>query len=387
MLHPLPKSLLGFALLLTACQTTPAPEEAPAPVVQVPMTRVQRIDLVSTISIPGTVVALPDRSLKISPAVAGKLVAVLAVPGQQVHQGQLLARLDSRQATDQLNQSAAQVQSAQAGVAQANTNVLLARNTQSRLQALYQQKIAAQKDLIAAQSQVQTAEAQRAAAEAQLRQAQAARAQTSTQLGLTRLDSPLTGVVARRFLNVGDTADPTTPVVQVVDLGTVLVSANLPADTPSVIRPGQSARIQSVGLGNVTLAGTVTAVSPVVDAQSNTLAIQIRVANPRGQLKENQTVTVAITTGIHKGARTVPATALVPDPNNPEGKMVYTVRAGHAQRVAVKTGLEQAERVEILTGLEAGTAIVARGAYGLPDDTAVQSPTSPKPTPTKVSNP
>jgi len=63
---------------------------------------------------------------------------------------------------------------------------------------------------------------------------------------------------------------------------------------------------------------------------------------------------------------------LVPDPNNSNGQMVYTVQAGKAQPIKVKTGIERNGRVEILRGLQAGEAVVAKGAYGVPTGTAIE---------------
>jgi RND family efflux transporter MFP subunit len=249
----------------------------------------------------------------------------------------------------------------------------LARNTLARVQMLYNEKIAPQKDLIAAQSQVATSQEQVQSAKAQVAQSRASRAQVSTQLGLTELRSPLSGVVARRLLNAGDTADPATPVLQIVDLETVVISASLPADSSAPIRVQQTGRVRSVAQPGVSFPATVTAISPVVDSQSNTLAIQLRCRNRQGDLKEGQSVTVQITTGMHRGALTVPKTALVPDPEKPDQRLVYKFKAGKIARVPVQTGIEEGGRIEITSGLVGGESVAASGAYGLPDDTAVEA--------------
>src|SRR5689334_19136402 len=94
-------------LLLAACKSQPAAEtrgdDDKAPV-SLPLARVQRRDLADTLSLPGTVAALPDHSVRVGPAVAGKLVAVAVVPGQRVAAGQVVARLDGRGAEEQVRQ-------------------------------------------------------------------------------------------------------------------------------------------------------------------------------------------------------------------------------------------------------------------------------------------
>ncbi len=217
---------------------------------------------------------------------------------------------------------------------------------------------------------MQVAEAAYSAAISQEQQARASREQAQTQLSFTNIRSPIAGVVASRFLNIGDTTDPATPVIQVVNLSKVLVNANISADKKANIRVGQNANIRSLTGGNYS--GVVTAVSPVVDVQSNTRNIQINVSNSQGQLKENQAVSVSITTENHPAAITVPLQALVPDPDNPTGRMVYVVKDGKMERKKVQVGIQQNDNVEILSGLTGNETVVAKGAYGFADGTAIK---------------
>ena len=374
--QPFPKASVSFLLLvlLVGCQrANPAEDPTPTPVVRLPIVQVQPQNLANIVTLTGSVNALPDHSVKVSPAVAGKLIAVLVVPGQRVHRGQLIARLDNRQVKDQIVQADAALQGSISAVAQAQTNLTLARNTLARVQMLYNEKIAPQKDLIAAQSQVATSQEQVRSARAQVAQSRASRAHVATQLSFAELRSPISGVVARRLLNAGDTADSATPVLQVVDLDTVVINASLPADSPAPIRVQQPGRVHSVAQPEISFPAAVTAISPVVDLQSNTLAVQLRCANRQGDLKEGQSVAVQITTGIRRGALTVPKTALVPDPEKPGQRLVYRFRSGKIARVPVQTGIEEDGRIEITSGLSSGESVAASGAYGLPDGTAVEA--------------
>ncbi len=315
------------------------------------------------------------------------------------------AGLSNRQGNDNINQVPIELRPAVAAVAQAQANLRLAQDTLQRQSILYNEKIAAKKDLIAAQNQVETAKAQLEAAKAQVAgivpekdliaaegqvqtnlaqlnaaqsqvaQSRASRSQSLTQLQVTELRSPISGVVARRFLNVGDSADPATPVIEVVNLATVIINGNLPADKHSNIRVGMHADIRTAAQQSTPIDGTVTAVSPIVDPQSNTVDIRISCANSGNQLKENQTVTVSIATEVHQNTLTVPETALVPNPDDPGGRMVYIVKEDKIERVKVTTGIQLPNQVEITSGLQGNETIVAKGAYGLPDGTAIEAVT------------
>lgn len=368
--------------MLTACQTSSSSPSGSgvtsAAPVRLPVVSVQRQDIPVVVNISGTVSSLPNQSVKVSPVVAGKIVAIPVVPGQQVRRGQVVAELDTNQLKAQLDQATGALRAAEDGVTQAKSNLQLAKSNLQRYSTLYQVGAISQQSLFIYRNQAQVTQSQLSSAQAQVKQAIASRNQILTQLGYSVVRSPISGIVASRLLQVGDTAagasaSPSTPVVQIVNLDTVLINANLPADQPANVGVNQSAQIRSVALPGVTFNGTVTAISPIVDPKSNTINIQVRTPNPGYQLKEGQVVSVVITTGIHNQTMVVPQTALVPDPNNSKGQMVYTVKAGKVQPIPVKTGIERNGQVEILSGLNAGETVVAKGAYGLPDGTAIQA--------------
>jgi cobalt-zinc-cadmium efflux system membrane fusion protein len=357
---------------LTSC-TKPTEEKKAQPALRLPITSAQAETITDQLILPGVVLALPDRSVKVSPGVAAKLHDVKVVPGQQVTQGQLIAVLDSRQLAQQVSQAHAKVLQTQAAVDQAITNLLLAEDTEKRNARLVQQEIGAQKDLVAAKSQVETAKTQIEAAKAQVKEAVAAEASAKVLLGYSLVKSPITGTVAQRFLNKSDSADTTTPIVEVVDLSQVIVDVAMPTTEPADIKPGQNAIVRSKALPDDKLTGIVQSIAPITDNQGTTISVRILCGNPDFAFKEGMPVTAIITTAVHRNATTVPLTALVSDPSAPDKKMVYLYQDGKVKRTSVTTGIQSNNRVEVLTGLNPGQSVVASGAYGIPDDTEVQA--------------
>jgi HlyD family secretion protein len=329
-------------------------------------------DVPRTISIPGVVSALPDHSVKVTPTIAGKLVSVLVVPGQRVSRGQVIAKLNDQHVIEQLDQSKAAVEAAQANASQAKENLDYAKNNRDRQQHLYQAEVGAGKDLILAENQVQTAQAQLNAALAQIKSAKAAHDQIETERQYTSVHAPIAGVVSNRYLNVGDTADLNSPIVQLVDLQKVVVNAGLPADTTDRVHVGEHATISDIAHPDTVYDGKLTVVSPEVDPQSNTIRVQLECLNTDGELREGQTVTVVITSRVDRGAILVPENALVPNPDNPEQEMIYVVADGKAKRLAVSRGTVVDHQVEITGGLKAGQVVLTSGAYGLPDGCLVE---------------
>ena len=386
-----PKLLLpaSYVLLLalSACQassstSTTSAGSSPAPV-SVPVVQVQQQNLPVIVSIPGTVNALPSQSVKVSSPVSGRVIAIPVVPGQQVQRGQVIAQLDSQQLKEQLSRATATVKVAEHNVAKDKANLQLAQSNLERYRLLYKAGAISQQSLTTYQNQAEVARSQLAADQSLVKQDLASRAQALTQLGYTTVRSPISGTVANILLQVGDTAagataSPSTPIVQIVNLNPVIIDSNLPADQPANVHVNQKADIKSVALPGVTFEGTVTTVSPVVNPKSNTINIRVRTPNPHKQLKVGQVVSVSIMTGVHKNALTVPKTALVPNPNQSQGKMVYIDQAGKAMPVPVKTGIERDGQVEILSGLQVGETVVAKGAYGLPAGTPIKVVTGAK---------
>ena len=340
--------------------------------IRLPVATTITTDVLKETVIPGVVSALPDHSVKVSPAISGKLVEVLAIPGQTVRRGEVIARLDDRHILEQLEQCNAAAQTTQANIVQAQNNLTFAQDNWNRQQKLFIAEVSAKKEVVAAEYQLHIAESQLAAAQSQLKSAQANCKQIVTELSFTKVRSPIDGTVANRYLNVGDTTDLNIPIIQVVGLDTVIINALLPADSPEKVQVGQRALVKSVSRHDITFDGTVISVSPVVDTQTNTIRVQLKCTNHYGEFREGQAVTVAINSKVYVSAILIPKSSVVPDPNHPDRQMVYVVSKGRAHRVPIKIGATQGNQVAIISGLHPGTTIITEGAYGLPDDSEIE---------------
>lgn len=362
--------LLLCASLLQACtkQEVIKHEEEVEPEhhVSLPTMRVTATLVQKHLTFPGKVMALPDHSVSITPNIAGKITKVLVVPGQKVSKGQLIALLDDQQLVAQLQQTTAPQRTALNQVVQAKIALDLAKKNLTRAEALYAKDIVAEKDVIAARSQVDLSKAQVEAAEARVAEAKAAPLNVATQLAWTKIVSPISGVIAQRFLNVGDLTDPSKPVAHVVNLSKVIIDANMPADSPAEPKEGQTAFITTVALPGIKYGARITAISPVVDTARNTVSIQLLCQNEHGRLKEGQQVVVSIGTVATKAAL-VPQTALVPGADDPAEHFVYVVRGGKLKLTKVVVGDAEDGQVPVFEGLSDGDELVISGAYGVPD--------------------
>jgi RND family efflux transporter MFP subunit len=327
-------------------------------VVEVTLTKVTRADITRTITISGNVAALPNRDVRVSSLVAGRITDLRVAEGDQVASGQIIARIDDRPFRDQLQQ-------AEAAVAQARANLDNARLARTRDETLFARGIVARKEL-------EDARTQQTVAEAALRQAEAAVSLVRLQLTRTEIHAPLTGTVVKKFSSVGEQVDGTAsqPLVEVAERGEVELFANVPAPYLAHFRPGQTIGVTSEAFPGKTLRGRVAAVSPAVDPGTNVGLVRIRLANEGGLLRLGMFLSAQVAVETHANALVVPPEAIYRDQAGQPH--VYRVEGDTAVSVAVTLGIETPERDEVLSGAKEGEAIVWTGAYGLGEKTKIK---------------
>ena|SRR5271157_1123578 len=328
-------------------------DEAAANVVaEVTVTRVQRADIQSTLSVSGTISALPNQDVRVSSLVPGRVAHMLVAEGDHISEGQALAKIDDRPIHDQLRQ-------AQAAVDQARANVENAELSLQRNQKLLDRGIAAQKDF-------EDARTQAAVNKALLNQAEAAL--SLAQLNLTRTDvrSPLTGMVVKRLLSAGEQVDGTAaqPIFEVANTSEVELYGNVSALYLEKIRVGQALSISTDAFPGKVFQSHIVAISPAVDPATNIGLVRIRIVNGAGRLRLGMFITAQVPLETHRNTLLAALQAVYRDSDgNPE---IYRVEGEKAEAVPVKLGLETKERVELLSGAQEGETIILGGGYGLP---------------------
>jgi len=354
--------LLLVALSFSSCSRKPAgedagkkggegKEEASQLVAEVTVALVERADIQSAIPMTGTIAALPNQDVKVSAQVPGRITEMKVTEGDQVRQGQLLAKIDDQP-------TLRQIQQAEAAVVQARANVENARLNRERNENLLSRGIAARKDVEDARTQLSVNEAAQ-------RQAEAALEIQRLQLSRTEVHAPLSGTIVKRFVSVGEQVDGTAaqPLFELVNLQEVELFGNLPAAYLDKVREGQTLPLTITSLPGKTLAGRVVAVSPSVDPATDVGMVRIRIANPGGLLRLGKFLTAKVAVETHRHALVVPPEAVYRDA---EGKTIlFRVAGDKAEAVDVQVGLETTERVEVISGVKEGETVIRTGGYGL----------------------
>lgn len=384
--------------------------EPPTPVTVEPVLR-GAIDYVVT----ADAVLYPVNQANVTPKISAPVKRVLVNRGDHVRAGQDLAELESADLVAAAEESKHAVAQAQAALellrgstvrdddSKAQSDIQTARQNLEANKKVYDSRVELQRQgaiaqkmvddarlaMVLAQTQLDAAQrhleaisqvGQREAirgAEAQVNAAKAHVDTLNVQVSYALIKSPIAGVVADRSVYPGEMVQPGTPLISLVDISRLIARANVPVKDAVVIKPGRPARIAGP---DGDLAGTVTVVSPAVDASTTTVEVWVEVANPGEKLKPGGTVRVSIIAETIQNTIIVPATALL---NSDEGGEKVMVIVGKdkdakAQERKVVAGIRQGARVQISSGLQEGEQVVTAGGLGLEDKAkvAVQAPKS-----------
>ncbi len=212
------------------------------------------------------------------------------------------------------------------------------------------------------EEQVKAATAQLDAARGRYQAAQA-------QLGYSEIHSPIDGVITDRPTFAGEMSAAGAPLLTVMDISRVIARANVPSDQLTFLKVGDQARISSPD-SPAHLTGKVTVVSPALNPNSMTAEVWVEAANPGNSLKPGMSVQAVISAGEVPDAVVIPATALLPAEGGTSAVLVVDAHSV-AHKKAVRTGIREADKVQLLSGVQAGEQVVVVGGVGLEDGAKV----------------
>ena len=232
-----------------------------------------------------------------------------------------------------------------------STRELAARKVAQARAALAQ----AQADALEVDAKAQEAAAARLAADQKAADARAAAAS----VGAGEIRSPIAGTVVRRFLNPGDVADTTTPVLMVASSRPVI-------DFVGNVSPSEARRVAE---GMAVLAGEVQGtVTSVGEADSATGLVSIR-AHLATKERAGGFATVQIVLAVRRGTLTVPRGAVL---ERESKDAVFVAKDGTAHLTEVELGREENGRVAVLKGLAKGQRVVVLGGNEISDGAKIE---------------
>lgn len=345
-------ALAGFVFNLErahGASSTP-PLERATPVV---VATVERRDIPIELAGVGTVEAYNQVTVK--PRINGQITELDFTEGTPVRPGQVLAKLDDRLLSAQLQQARAARLRDEASLADAMRK--LARATP-----LAPQGYVSREDLDSLQSQVAMLKATVAADRAAVKTAQ-------VELDYTVIRAPIEGITGIRLVDAGNVISTTDPgIVVITQIVPIAVVFSLPADELSSLSVGasnQALPVSAFSRDDRTriAAGRLALTDNRIDPQTNTVRLKAIFPNRRELLKPGEFVNAHLLTSVEHNALTVPARAIQ---FSDDGPFVWLLRSDSTvEQRAVATGATSGQFVAVTGGLSAGDRIVVTGQYGL----------------------
>src|SRR5689334_23055265 len=196
----------------------------------------------------------------VSAQVMGRVVELKVDVGDRVKSGQVIARIDQREAQQQVAASAAQVAQAQANLENARLNL-------ERSQRLLQSNFVSQ-------AAVDRAQAEYKAAEAQLRSARAGSEQASISKGYTTVVAPYGGIVSARHVELGEMAAPGKPLITTFDPADMRVIAEVPQERVPELRNAAKMSVEIPSLSKW-IAVKSNVILPAADPRTHTTRVRL----------------------------------------------------------------------------------------------------------------
>ncbi|MFH1857458.1 MAG: efflux RND transporter periplasmic adaptor subunit [Candidatus Omnitrophota bacterium] len=182
------------------------------------------------------------------------------------------------------------------------------------------------------------------------------------------VESPLEGIIGRVYVDKGASVTPQSPVALVVDMDQVKVNLDIPEEYLPKITLGQEARISLQAYPNEKFIGTVSKISPVLDSETRTAPIEIRIPNSDHRLKSGMFAKTQLIIEEHKRVPVIMKEAIMgKDPN----LYVYRVENKKAFSKNVTVGIRQGPYYEVMQGLQEGDRVVLMGQQRLYEGAAV----------------
>lgn len=295
----------------------------------------------------GTIEAADASTVSFS--VPGTITKIYVDEGQKVAKGQLIAKIKSGSLSNSRNIAQAELEEAQ--------------DAYQRFKKLHDAN---------ALPDIKWVEVQ-----AKLKQAENAVALADRAVSEASIYAPISGYVAKKFADDGQTVVPAEPVVKIVGLSSLQVAISVPENEISAFGAGTTATVTFDMAENMTVAGRMSRKSVVADPLTRSYTVKFDIGNADGRILPGMIGTVAVD-GLSKispsesiAEITLPSQAVLLSSDNKQ--FVWTVKGGKAMRKYVEANELSVDGVVVKSGLNAGDSVIVAGMQKVSTGTSVKA--------------
>jgi RND family efflux transporter MFP subunit len=308
-----------------------------------------------------------QRKAAVASKATGRLEWIGVEEGSPVKAGQVIARLENRDVRAASDQAAAELNSAEAELADAQKNF-------DRMQELRAKGYVAQADLDAAATRLNRDRSAVAAAEAALRSAQVA-------VEYTLIRAPFDAVVLTKDADVGDIVTPLgaaanakAAVVSIADMSSLQVEVDVSESNLSKVRMAQPCEVQLDALPDSRFRGAVHMIVPTADRTKASVMVKVRFLDHDPRILPEMSARVAflehpVAPGEEQPKTAVSAAALV---TRNSRTVAFVVNGDRAAETPITTGPALGDDIEVVSGLRPGETVVLNPPKNLKNGSQVK---------------
>lgn len=384
---------VGVALVLLATgvgcsrgQATGQTRESPAAAQKVQVEAVRVESIRRAVGVVGTLAA--EAEVTLSAQAEGQVTRIVADLGDRVTAGQALIELDREKSQYTFDRQSGVFASALArygasdlehlpriedtpDVQKALAELQQARRSAQRAEALSQRQLLAQQALDDAHATLRVKEAIYAGAlqsakdlRAEIDASSAATRLAERQLRDTMIRAPFDGYVQKRLVQLGEYVKLQAPVISVVRMDPLKLTAEIPEKMAPWVSVGQTVELRVDAYPDLAVSGTISRISPAVNTATRAFAFEARVPNEKALLKPGSFARVHIESGKEDRVMTLPYGALQFRYGTTR---VFIVHDGQLVAREITVGDRVGDRIEVVEGMNAGESVVTSDVDKLVD--------------------
>lgn len=284
----------------------------------------------------------PFATAKISSEEGGLITSLSKDKGSYVRRGEVIARIKKDVEIAAYEQAEAQIE--------------LARINYEKQKALYEDNATTEIQYLTAKWQY----------EAAIRSQDILKQRLKT--GFIR--SPINGFVNEKYMNRGEMSAPGLPILNIIDISSVKISAGIPERNIEQIKMGQNVKVTVDVLPGAEFSGKITYIAPSLSTTNRTLEIEVIIRNRGNVLKPEMSANVEIAQMTNDNAIVLPQDYIVDFGEN--NKYVFVLEGDIAKKRMISIGGREGNNVVISSGLSPGEKLIYEGFQQLADNDKVQ---------------
>jgi RND family efflux transporter MFP subunit len=184
----------------------------------------------------------------------------------------------------------------------------------------------------------------------------------------TFIKAPFSGVVDKKFVEVGETVLPTSPIVSVVSMYTIKVESGVPENYVNQVKVGDDVKVVFKDLDGIAYNEKVSFVGNSISTDNRTFPIEIHIKNSDGKIKPELSAKVYIQRNKYNDAIVIPEETVT---QTDVGPVVFVAEGDLAKMRNIEIIARYENKVAVKSGLKEGDKLIEVGFQNLVDGTRI----------------